>query len=60
MTAVIWLSIGLFIGANLGVLAMALCTLAKDADEPRTSQRKETGNDQPHGEVVIVHRPNIA
>jgi hypothetical protein len=52
----IGLAIGLFIGANVGIVAAALCRSAKDRDEPRGQQRQDAGDQQPHGEVVVVHR----
>ena len=54
--------IGLFIGANVGLFVAALCfSLKQDqlpqTDEPRGGKSNRAHNDQPHGEVVIVHHP---
>lgn len=58
--ALLWFFIGLFVGANLGIIAAGLCVSAKDAHKPRAQQRADADREQNHGEVVIVHHPHIA
>jgi hypothetical protein len=49
------LAIGLVIGANIGLVTAALLRSAKDADRPRAQEGDGAQDQEPHGEVVVIH-----
>jgi hypothetical protein len=61
MHALAWFALGIFIGTSFGFLLAALVRASRDLFQqrhpPRQREGEHTGEQQVHGEVVIVHHP---